>query len=1274
MNGSEPWSSRGADPPDAGLHGWPELGSSAGRPRTDDGLRFAHAGYLSGPPGALQQPPPPPFPHHPHSQQQLRRELSFEPPGSDFGAFQQQQQPTHLQHHNHIQHLQQPQAYPPHLQSRANGSESVFGGPSSGAFSLGRPLPGASSGLLSSSPLENGTPLHGHFGMSGPPPLPPPPPPPLGMGGMGPMDLGLGGPSSLSGSSSQQHLGASAPGFPSLLPPPGSADHHLGNSQVFYHLQFQQQRHLQQQQQQQQQQHEANGFGSLQQPGLGSARFARQPPQQQAPPPLPQFDLSQSMLQMNLNSSPDAPTSRLSEPSPLASLASSSSSDPFAAWASPASSSSAVASSSSVASAASLRDQMNQQMAALYQHDQSQSSALSDQHEPLAPSGSALLSLLNSGSSSSSTGASGRDFGDAHAFPDLPDLSSIDLLGTTPSPSMMLRMPLPQQQQQQAPPPHLVANSGYPSNQSHHRLIRRSPPPQSSHVGYSALGARSGDPAFGSKSRSDKDTSSSSSDVASSIEVSPDVTKPNGNIKVQVSLLADECAPGRVLMVGLFRNGQLTNERPIFVKQVLFENKLNRNYRFLNTRITFRAPRSPGEFAFRVFESRRPTATGPSASSSAHQHSPDDRDAPAAVYSNVTIARSNTLKVTMEYAHFIETLRTTHDRFRSGIASGDPSVVLSSLLSLLRLVDLVETVFLHGNVLLTEFVDACVQLVSLRPARVAALFTPTDACPNPIESFHGTMRNVFNSIEANACVKELIADDVLRTVDRFQRALYCQASGYYFQTTDDRAAYWETHFGFAPVVLRRNDDDGDDDDEAQQQQRDALLASPFVAASVSDWVQREAQRLIPDRDAFRRARQAIYDTVHSHVVARLPIPADLDVFGSSANDFGTHESDMDMCLVLETPAMTADEKQQVLKLVVALLERQPHVFRDIDASRLTARIPIVMFTLVDTGVECDLSVENVLAQRNTAILRAYANADPRVRVLAYVLKRFVKRRRMNAPFEGTLSSYGYLLMLIHFLQRQDPPVLPVLQSLPPTWDGARSCACSPTRVACSRESPHCALRERHVAMGLPSVLCRGPADDGDGSSHASSRSASVETYFYDPFAFADPAPKLALLAAFGARNTASVGALLVGFFEYFGVRFDASRDVVSVRMARTLSKDEKKRANQWRMHTRVSIEDPFEVAYDVAHVLKGSRDKYIRQQFARAHALLMRGAIDALASDRTSDAERVDAIMAALMDEVHDPPFLQSSSNSGSAAASALAADDSSSGSGAANGDVDASA
>jgi terminal uridylyltransferase len=48
----------------------------------------------------------------------------------------------------------------------------------------------------------------------------------------------------------------------------------------------------------------------------------------------------------------------------------------------------------------------------------------------------------------------------------------------------------------------------------------------------------------------------------------------------------------------------------------------------------------------------------------------------------------------------------------------------------------------------------------------------------------------------------------------------------------------------------------------------------------------------------------------------------------------------------------------------------------------TAKVPIIKFTYSKIRVECDISLYNTLAQRNTQMLRFYTQIDPRVKVSA----------------------------------------------------------------------------------------------------------------------------------------------------------------------------------------------------------------------------------------------------------------------------------------------------
>lgn len=81
------------------------------------------------------------------------------------------------------------------------------------------------------------------------------------------------------------------------------------------------------------------------------------------------------------------------------------------------------------------------------------------------------------------------------------------------------------------------------------------------------------------------------------------------------------------------------------------------------------------------------------------------------------------------------------------------------------------------------------------------------------------------------------------------------------------------------------------------------------------------------------------------------------------------------------------------------------------------------------GVQADINFSNQLAQWNTHMLHCYSLCDPRVTPMVLFVKSWAKQRRINSSYSGTLSSYGYVLMVLHFLVNiARPPVLPNLQT------------------------------------------------------------------------------------------------------------------------------------------------------------------------------------------------------------------------------------------------------
>jgi hypothetical protein len=79
-------------------------------------------------------------------------------------------------------------------------------------------------------------------------------------------------------------------------------------------------------------------------------------------------------------------------------------------------------------------------------------------------------------------------------------------------------------------------------------------------------------------------------------------------------------------------------------------------------------------------------------------------------------------------------------------------------------------------------------------------------------------------------------------------------------------------------------------------------------------------------------------------------------------------------------------------------------------------------------VQCDINVDNHIGIRNSWLLRCYSELDPRIREFIYVVKKFAKAADLNDASGGSLSTYSWLLLSIHFLQSGiKPAVLPIVQ-------------------------------------------------------------------------------------------------------------------------------------------------------------------------------------------------------------------------------------------------------
>jgi len=349
------------------------------------------------------------------------------------------------------------------------------------------------------------------------------------------------------------------------------------------------------------------------------------------------------------------------------------------------------------------------------------------------------------------------------------------------------------------------------------------------------------------------------------------------------------------------------------------------------------------------------------------------------------------------------------------------------------------------------------------------------------------------------------------------------------------------------------------------------------------------------------------------------------VFGSSANGFGSPKSDLDMCL--QVPFGTTITSEDMGKLAEKLSSLG---MLEVDTSRLTARIPVVKFNCrVEIGesesiIECDISMQNPLACINTSLLQSYSTISPKVRILAAILKRWAKRRGINDPSSHTLSSYGYILMLIHFLtshratgagtlapiygSRGICPILPNLQWMDQRW------------LQSPPGTPYAEWQQK-------------PANEHTRMNHPTEEKYVVNTLF---LRITDQNVHKALTSRVEQcnRKAPSVGYLLAEFFRYYAFEFDYKKDVVSLNATASYGKIEreaKAESDNWKLYGQsLEIEDPFEQFYDVAHVLKQTNFQRTRKEFALAYSKIL-SVIDKTGHSDDLGIELLDSICEEYM-------------------------------------------
>ncbi|XP_003468693.3 poly(A) RNA polymerase, mitochondrial isoform X1 [Cavia porcellus] len=183
-------------------------------------------------------------------------------------------------------------------------------------------------------------------------------------------------------------------------------------------------------------------------------------------------------------------------------------------------------------------------------------------------------------------------------------------------------------------------------------------------------------------------------------------------------------------------------------------------------------------------------------------------------------------------------------------------------------------------------------------------------------------------------------------------------------------------------------------------------------------------------------------------------------FGSSVNTFGKLGCDLDMFLDLdETKKLdiqknkgnfliefqvknVASERIATQKILSVIGECLDHFGPGCVSVQkiLHARCPLVRFSHQASGFQCDLTTNNRIAMKSSELLYIYGSLDARVRALVCSVRCWARAHSLTSSIPGAwITNFSLTVMVIFFLQRRSPPILPTLDTLMTLADEEDEC-------------------------------------------------------------------------------------------------------------------------------------------------------------------------------------------------------------------------------------------
>jgi len=154
----------------------------------------------------------------------------------------------------------------------------------------------------------------------------------------------------------------------------------------------------------------------------------------------------------------------------------------------------------------------------------------------------------------------------------------------------------------------------------------------------------------------------------------------------------------------------------------------------------------------------------------------------------------------------------------------------------------------------------------------------------------------------------------------------------------------------------------------------------------------------------------------------------VDPYGSIVNNFMTEYGDIDIC-VNPKDNNTICDYDTVLEEIKDEIVNNQKIAKYIILEKYS-KFLILKLKDIETDIDLDITVQNILPIINTKLIRFYSLYDQRFHIFGIFLKFWVKKNHIHGSLDKYLSSYALLILIIHYLQTiTEPKLLPILQQI-----------------------------------------------------------------------------------------------------------------------------------------------------------------------------------------------------------------------------------------------------